>query len=250
MSPRPIRMKHLLLAGALVALLSGCGASNGTGDSPAGTGIKGRTVFHPTCPVEQLDSPCLDAGIAARIKVLSAIDSSTVAETTSAADGSFSLDLPAGSYLVIAEAAQELPTVQTQQISVTVTPDHINEIVIAFDSGLRDRGASPASDKDGPSCRDGGLGRPGQPKPVARCVRLVPGGPSRTTFSLPATKSHLGGGELCCLRSDQCERCPPRWRVTVRRFSASLDCPPTCGVLRKYFRASRPRSSVDRAAAS
>ena len=133
-------MMYVLVAGALVALLSGCGASSGSGgsgDSSAGTGITGRTVLHPSCPMEQLGSPCSDAGIVARIEVKSASDSSTVAETTSAADGSFSLDLPAGNYLVVAATAQELPTAQTQQISVTVHAKRISEIVIAFDSGLR-----------------------------------------------------------------------------------------------------------------
>ena len=73
----------------------------------------------------------------ARIEVTSASDSSSVAETTSAPDGSFSLELPAGNYVIVAETAEELPTARIQRLPVTVQSERFQEMVIVFDSGLR-----------------------------------------------------------------------------------------------------------------
>jgi hypothetical protein len=127
-------MKQVLFAAAVFVLLSGCGES---GSAAADSGIKGKTVLSPTCPVEHPDRSCPEAGIVAQIEVRRATDSSTVAETTSGADGSFTLDLPAGDYVVVAEVSGGVPTPQTQRVPVTVQPQRFGEIVITFDSGIR-----------------------------------------------------------------------------------------------------------------
>jgi hypothetical protein len=136
-----MQVKHGLFLAAVFVLLSGCGESV---SSSADSGIKGRTVLSPTCPVEHVGSPCPDAGVVAHIQVMSATDLSPVAETTSGSDGSFTLDLSAGDYVVVAEVSAGVPTPQTQRVPVTVQPQHFGEIVITFDSGIRGPASRPS----------------------------------------------------------------------------------------------------------
>jgi hypothetical protein len=122
----------ILVAG----LVSGCGASGST-DTGSDTGIHGMTMIGPTCPTQQQGSACQDRGVAAHVVVTDTSDNKVVADLTSADDGSFTVDASAGTYSIVADLSDNVPTPQTKTVSVTVADHAFAKVVITFDSGIR-----------------------------------------------------------------------------------------------------------------
>lgn len=101
---------------------------------PAGqTGIAGVVTIGPTCPVQRIDSPCPDRPYEATITVWSG--GTKVAETRSAADGHYLIELPAGSYRVQGESPSTFPR-GTEQAAV-VEAGRITTVDLQYDSGIR-----------------------------------------------------------------------------------------------------------------
>jgi Carboxypeptidase regulatory-like domain len=89
----------------------------------------------PTCPVERIDSPCPDRPVRATITVKDA-SGAKVATVSSGADGRFEVGLPAGTYVLIGQAATGLHRV-TGPVHVTVRPGRFTSVTIEFDTGIR-----------------------------------------------------------------------------------------------------------------
>jgi hypothetical protein len=116
----------------LVALLgtAGCaGSSAGDGDS----GVTGRVLVGPSCPVEQAGSPCPDRPLATDLEIVRGSD--VVASVSSGEDGRFRVALEPGSYTIRPAESGGLPSGQPED--VTVQPHEFTSVTVSFDSGIR-----------------------------------------------------------------------------------------------------------------
>jgi hypothetical protein len=120
-------MKLVLLL-AIVALLGGCGGSAGSADS----GIRGRAVISPACPVEPCDlveSPYEGSFVVRN-------DGAVVAKVKTDGNGQFEVRLAPGAYVLQSEAeAEALPLLKP--VDVTVREHEFTNVTLAFDSGIR-----------------------------------------------------------------------------------------------------------------
>ena len=118
----------------LVVLMAGCGSS--TPSAPAHTGIKGTVTLGPTCPVQQADQPPCVTPLAATLAITSADDGSVVARVSSGPDGTFSVDLPPGDYVIVPEPGGD-PYPTGQPVEVTVEAGTYAQVEVAYDTGIR-----------------------------------------------------------------------------------------------------------------
>jgi carboxypeptidase family protein len=121
---------------ALVLLLVvvGAVACGGAGAGDGSSGIRGRALSGPHCPVEVEGSPCPDLPWKGTVI---AIDTETGDEFTVAtdADGRFRLPLEPASYEVSIVSESSPPFAKPQ--TVTVDPGSFTEIVVSVDTGIR-----------------------------------------------------------------------------------------------------------------
>lgn len=123
----------LTLAWAVLASAA-CAAAAPTG--APGTGIRGTVTLGPTCPVEQVGGPPCVKPLAAELAVTSAEDGSVVARVSSGEDGTFSVDVPPGDYVVVPAPAGD-PFPLGTPVEVTVVPGAYALVEVAYDSGIR-----------------------------------------------------------------------------------------------------------------
>jgi hypothetical protein len=77
------------------------------------------------------------------VRVRKAGGSDVVADVVSSADGGFSVDVPAGRYVVTATASKGLMQPQSTRVVVTVRPHQVATVTLRFDSGIRAPGPAP-----------------------------------------------------------------------------------------------------------
>lgn len=101
------------------------------------SGIQGSINLGPTCPVQRVppDPNCNDKPYQATIIVKTADGKKQITSFTSAADGSFKVNLNPGSYLLVPQNAQVYPRAGSQ--TVTVTAKQYTQVNIAYDTGIR-----------------------------------------------------------------------------------------------------------------
>lgn len=129
-----LRRRILFPIAVTALLLAGCGSSSPS--APPATGIRGIVTLGPTCPVEQVGQPPCVEPLAATLAVTSAEDGSVVARVDSGADGTFTVDVPPGDYVVVPEpGADAFPF--GQPVEVTVVAGTYTEIEVAYDTGIR-----------------------------------------------------------------------------------------------------------------
>jgi hypothetical protein len=127
-------VRLLLVASLVVVLVIACGPS--AASAPPNTGIRGIVTLGPTCPVEQVGQPPCVEPFAATLAVTSAEDGSVVARVDSGADGTFTIDVPPGDYVVVPEPGAD-PFPFGQPVEVTVAAGAYSEIEVAYDTGIR-----------------------------------------------------------------------------------------------------------------
>jgi hypothetical protein len=120
--------------GLLAVLLAACGPS--TASAPPGTGIKGTVTLGPTCPVEQVGQPPCVEPYAASLVVTSAEDGSVVARISSGADGTFTVDLPPGDYVIVPQPGGD-PFPYGTPVDVMVVAGAYSQVEVAYDTGIR-----------------------------------------------------------------------------------------------------------------
>jgi hypothetical protein len=112
---------------AAVALLSACGVSSaGATDS----GIQGRAVIGPACPVE----PCPGPPPPYKGTFVVRQDGAVVAKVKTDGQGQFEVRLDPGQYVLESESAG-LPLLKP--VDVTVRAHEFTDVDLAFDSGIR-----------------------------------------------------------------------------------------------------------------
>jgi hypothetical protein len=126
---------RLLLALGLIALgFTACGE----GDPAAAqdSGIRGRAVLGPTCPVVTEDVPCPPEPYEGEIWVLAAGSDDLVATVRSGQDGRFEVRLAPGEYVLEGDAsAESFP--YAKPVAVSVQDGAFRSAMLAFDTGIR-----------------------------------------------------------------------------------------------------------------
>lgn len=134
----------VLAAVIAVAVLAGCGVrgsvsanSGAAGSAGAGkprSGIRGRVLLHPACPVQRAGQSCVRP-YETTIAVSSETSARPVAMVRARADGRFAVQLAAGRYLLVPQAGRPFPRASPQ--TVTVRPGRYTSVVVRYDSGIR-----------------------------------------------------------------------------------------------------------------
>ena len=131
-------MRRALLIAALLVGVCGCGAASAASSSHSG--IAGRTLATPTCPVETVppDPSCSPHPISVAIRI-SAVGGRTPSEVVhSGSDGRFRLRLPAGVYELrpLRRAGSPFPR-PPAPFRVRVDQDRFSHRTIYYDTGIR-----------------------------------------------------------------------------------------------------------------
>jgi hypothetical protein len=125
-------MKRLIVPIALGLILAACG----TPAAQPGTGIQGMVQVGPTCPVEQLNSPCPPRPLGATIVVRDG-NGTVVTRFHSGADGRFKVNLAAGSYTLLGLTVGSSFLPRPIPTSVAVTQGTYAWVTVQYDSGIR-----------------------------------------------------------------------------------------------------------------
>jgi hypothetical protein len=127
------RVIGILCAALLVAT---CATASG---AVPGSGISGRVVEGPTCPVERVppDPQCAPRPLAATLRVHRR-GSRTGILVHSGTDGRFRVRLAAGTYVVqpLAQGRSPFPR-PPGPLTVRVRTGHFTNITITYDTGIR-----------------------------------------------------------------------------------------------------------------
>ncbi len=101
------------------------------------TGIAGLATAGPVCPVERPGDPaCAPRPVANAEIVVQDLAGAEVARTRTNADGTFSLPVPAGDYVVVGLAVEGLMGAPEPQ-PVTVADGQVAAVDLAYDTGIR-----------------------------------------------------------------------------------------------------------------
>jgi hypothetical protein len=146
-----MRTRFMPVMAALLVGLAACSApaapSSGSATaaalaSPAAGNVSGVAVAGPVCPVEQPgDSACAPRPVGGAVIVVTRPDGSEVARVTTAPDGKFSLDLPAGQYLLVPQPVQGLLGT-APSVPITLGPTDQpgpspSPVQVGYDTGIR-----------------------------------------------------------------------------------------------------------------
>ena len=109
------------------------GSGGGTGPS----GIVGKAVAGPVCPVVRANDPnCNPRPVADTVVVVRALDGSEVVRTKTDAAGAFQVAVPPGSYTVGGEQTSGFP-IPPAPVAVTVVANTQTNVDLLFDTGIR-----------------------------------------------------------------------------------------------------------------
>jgi hypothetical protein len=109
------------------------GGGGGTGPS----GIVGKAVAGPVCPVVRANDPnCDPRPIPDAVVVVHSLDGAEVARTRTDAGGAFEVALPPGSYTVGGDNAPGFP-IAPAPVAVTVVANNQTAVTLLFDTGIR-----------------------------------------------------------------------------------------------------------------
>ncbi len=105
---------------------------------PITSGIEGRVLLGPICPVVREDTPCPDEPLQAIVVVWDAERTKSVGRFVSDGRGHFRLSLPPGDYLLEPEPPDpDNPFPAASPVEVTVLPNSWTTITIQYDTGIR-----------------------------------------------------------------------------------------------------------------
>lgn len=125
-------VRRFLALSLIASALSACGGSAG---APDDSGIRGRALLGPTCPVVTEGMECRPEPYEAGIRVLAAGSSELVATVRSGKDGRFEVFLTPGDYVLAGVSTAE--SFPSKPVEVTVRPGTFARVTMAFDSGIR-----------------------------------------------------------------------------------------------------------------
>jgi carboxypeptidase family protein len=146
-----MRIAGISLLIVVVIALAGCtGTASttvpGTSTAPASTApesttVHGRVTAGPVCPVERPGDPaCAPRPVAGATILVKTTSGGEVARATTMADGSFTVALPAGDYVLVPQHVDGLLGT-ADQIAISVPanggPSQPSPLEIQYDTGIR-----------------------------------------------------------------------------------------------------------------
>lgn len=100
------------------------------------SGIQGKVLVGPVCPVVQVGKDCADRPYQTALVVVN--DRGTVIERINSDEtGSFAVKLIPGTYTLKSAQQSNAPPFLKDQPAVTVSPNRMEFVTLHFDSGLR-----------------------------------------------------------------------------------------------------------------
>jgi hypothetical protein len=126
-------MRRATVLAVLLAFLAAACGDGGAGD--AASGIRGRALAGPQCPVEVAGTPCPDEPWRGTV-VATATETGDRHTAESDASGRFELPLEPGTYELSIEADGGGPPFAKPQ-TVTVEPGSFSEVTLLVDTGIR-----------------------------------------------------------------------------------------------------------------
>ena len=145
--PIPHRLRRWLrhpvalrLSIPLVLLLAACSAAAVLSPPAATVHVTGRATAGPVCPVERVppDPACAPRPVPNATLIVTTATGISVSQVRTAADGSFSFDLPDGSYRLVPQAVQGLMGAgQPIDFSVRVGGPPTPPLSVSYDTGIR-----------------------------------------------------------------------------------------------------------------
>jgi hypothetical protein len=123
----------MVVFGASVLLVTGCGGSASSGGAGRDGTIRGQVLTAPTCPVERPGSPC-PPGPAVRVQVVATSDDGGVrVRTRTDEHGTFTLHVRPGHYRVVATGGIG----STDSAMVDLPASGAVTVQLMLDSGIR-----------------------------------------------------------------------------------------------------------------
>jgi hypothetical protein len=138
-------LRVVCLAALLVTLLAACrpggqpsGSGPASGAVPGGVAMSGTAQAGPVCPVAQdpPDPACADKPVSGAVLVVRDGAGREAARVTTAADGSFTLVLAPGSYVLEPQPVEGFMGTAPAQ-KVVLTANGLTGLVVEYDTGIR-----------------------------------------------------------------------------------------------------------------
>jgi hypothetical protein len=128
-------MRVLRISGSAVAaaFLLALGTASGAARH-LDSGIRGRVLYGPTCPVQRPGQSC-ERPYQASIAIRHEHTGTLVMRVRSGADGRFTVYLTPGSYLLVPRNGRPYPRAHSQTVSVR--RNAFTAVTISYDSGIR-----------------------------------------------------------------------------------------------------------------
>lgn len=106
---------------------------------PDATGVRGTVTSGPHCPVETIppDPACAERPVAGAILVFTDADGTEVARATSAADGTYAVELAPGAYQVTPQPVEGLMGTPALMDVEVEAGQPMTELQVSYDTGIR-----------------------------------------------------------------------------------------------------------------
>lgn len=129
-------MRKLFALAVVLALVpTACGSGSVPQGESAPSGVRGRVLTGPNCPVERADARCPDLPTSLRILILQ--DDVEVGSVRSDADGRFEMDLAPGTYRLVPDLPSGGGPPSARPVTVTIEPARYARVTVYVDTGIR-----------------------------------------------------------------------------------------------------------------
>jgi hypothetical protein len=136
------RLEKAIIGGVSIrsfcAIVLGCVAVAGVTavavEGRSGSGVIGKVLYGPTCPVQRIGESCVRP-YDAKLKIRRRPSGEIVARVSSGDDGRFKVRLRPGHYLIEPVSGDPFP--RAEPVAVVVHARRFSHVTIMFDSGIR-----------------------------------------------------------------------------------------------------------------
>lgn len=127
-------MNKKILFAPIVLLMLSCGLL--VTPTPTDSGITGKTLVGPMCPVMIEGQECPDQPYQATITVNS-LEGRRIVQFQTDEQGNFNVPLARGEYILHPETPQGNPLPFAEEQRFTVSPGEYTRLIVLYDSGIR-----------------------------------------------------------------------------------------------------------------
>lgn len=127
-------MNKKILLTPVVLLVLACGLF--ATPVPADSGITGKVLVGPMCPVMIEGQECPDQPYQATLTVTN-LEGRQIVQFQTDKQGNFSISLAPGEYILHPETPDDAPLPFADEQRFTVTPGEFTRLIVQYDSGIR-----------------------------------------------------------------------------------------------------------------